>query len=149
MRAMPLLALVVIVAGCTDDGTIHDAGVDAGDSTVRDSSLADSSADTGPVDAAGACDLPVFDRSCATVDDCTNAVHQADCCGTQNPLGIALSERARFDAFESACVATYPGCGCPAMYPTADDGSTTTSMQSAAEATLQCAAGVCTTTYGP
>jgi len=140
-----LLLLLLALPACRDDSGA-DAGVDAtagldaaADATIRDS---------GPMDA-GLCVLPAFDRACTTPADCIVAVHMINCCGTERHLGINHSERARFDAFETACVVTYPSCGCPPQPPVADDGTMPPGMPVSGEPTLECLAGVCTTTFAP
>ena len=66
--------------------------------------------------------FPTFDRSCRGDADCFVAQHQTDCCGNSRAMGLAVSQRDAFTAAERICSAMYPGCGCPARPPVADDG---------------------------
>ena len=103
---------------------------------------------TPPVDAAGGVDAPAvatdtgpsdvdsgpspcayvdtIDRTCTTDADCLVRLHQTDCCGSSAMIGIATSALGTYNAGEPACMASYPGCGCPAQLPTTDSGETVT-----------------------
>jgi hypothetical protein len=85
--------------------------------------------------------FPSFDRSCGAAADCFVATHQTDCCGNSRAMGLRASERAAFDAAEAVCRPMFPGCGCPARPPVADDGNTGTFSDTIA---VECRAGVCT-----
>lgn len=106
-----------------------DAGSDVVDAT-SDASVdvpRDVAVDATP-DAAIVCggssatSFPTFDRSCRGDADCFVAQHQTDCCGNSRAMGLAVSQRDAFTAAERICSAMYPGCGCPARPPVADDG---------------------------
>ena len=83
-----------------------------------------------------------LDRSCTTPADCFAGAHTTDCCGNGQFVGFRVSEMARFQTLEAQCDATYPGCGCPAGPPTADDGSRLRFNQ---QAGVTCLQGKCTT----
>ena len=83
-----------------------------------------------------------LDRSCTTPADCFAGAHTTDCCGNSQFIGFRTSEQARFQTLEAQCDATYPGCGCPAGPPTADDGSRVGFSQ---QAGVTCLQGKCTT----
>lgn len=118
--AFVLLVACALVAasGCGDAHPVGDAdagGVDAG--------------------AAGSCAfVDTVDRSCTTDADCVVRVHQTDCCGSTVAIGVSASAVASFDPAEAACMASYPGCGCPAGAPITDSEETffDTSVVSAA-----------------
>ncbi len=90
--------------------------------------------------------FPSFDRTCAGDSDCVAVHHTTDCCGNESVMGIAASEQARFDVDEASCEAMYPGCGCAAGPPTADDG--TTSLDGT-NVTATCDTGTCTSHFVP
>lgn len=66
--------------------------------------------------------FPTFDRSCTVKEDCSVVFHQVDCCGNSEAWGINADAAKAFAEAEEICVAQYPGCGCPAGPPIADDG---------------------------
>ena len=66
--------------------------------------------------------FPDFSKQCATVDDCAIVIHQSDCCGNSDALGLNKAEVPAFDAAEAICESQYPGCGCPTEGTTAEDG---------------------------
>jgi len=66
--------------------------------------------------------FPTFDRSCTVNEDCSVVFHQIDCCGNSEAWGINADAAKAFAEAEEICMAQYPGCGCPAGPPTADDG---------------------------
>lgn len=86
--------------------------------------------------------FPTFATDCAGDGDCALAVHQTNCCGDHAALGLARTERARFDAAEATCRAMYPGCGCPTRGTLADDGQWSTDP---AALRVACRAGRCVT----
>lgn len=94
----------------------------------------------------GSCDFD-YAKSCTGDADCVVKVHQINCCGTQEAVGVAASGAADFDAKEAACDATYPQCGCATMGTTAEDGTTNGNF-SADGIPVKCEAGKCTT-YNP
>jgi len=83
-----------------------------------------------------------IDRSCKLASDCIVVSHMRDCCGTNISIAINAKDKARFDAAEKICAATFPGCGCPSMPATTDDGS---SLIPPAQPAATCSAGVCRT----
>ena len=85
--------------------------------------------------------FPTFDRSCRVDADCFVAQHQTDCCGNSRALGLAVRERDAFTAAERVCSAMFPGCGCPARPPVADDGMIAVPPASIVAA---CRSGLCT-----
>lgn len=85
--------------------------------------------------------FPTFDRSCRGDADCFVAQHQTDCCGNSRAMGLAVSQRDAFAAAERVCSAMFPGCGCPARPPVADDGMTAVSPATIVAA---CRSGLCT-----
>lgn len=126
----------VAIDGGAGDAGKRDAGRDPDASTAIDAGSADAghaldagSSDAGRTDA-GAFDAgsspcafaSTLDHSCATDADCDVAIHQTDCCGNTYAIGINDAERARFDALEPACQASYPLCGCPAGPTRTDSG---------------------------
>ena len=127
-----MVLLASLATGC-DDAT---EGTDGGgvDAALSDAGGADGGA--------GACVLPTLERGCAGTANCVVALHQIDCCGTFVAIGVNHSERDSFDAFEAACEATYPGCGCASRETMADDGTT-----GFGDPTVECLAGVCTTSF--
>jgi hypothetical protein len=133
------LAVALSLAGCPSASTSSgDSGVavDAGPTT--DAAQADdvgTGADAGaPADAATLSDgaaapcsyVDTLDRTCAIDGDCAVGLHQTDCCGSSVMIGFRSTEQATYASSESACMASYPGCGCPATLPTTDSGETVT-----------------------
>ena len=104
---------------CEDAGA-HDAS--AADAPRNDVVATDASASAITCNAPGGT-FPPIDQRCAMASDCVAVLHQTDCCGNSAAIGIATSQRATFDAAEMACRMRFPGCGCPALAPLADDGN--------------------------
>lgn len=124
----------------THDGSVGDAGptADAGDASSIDSGVVCNGHD--------AASFPTFDRACAGDSDCAVALHQTDCCGSHQALGIAASEGARFAAAEAACDTMYPACGCDSGNVVTDDGSSAPPGSGASAVIVHCVSSVCTTT---
>jgi hypothetical protein len=70
--------------------------------------------------------FPMFDKTCTSASDCVIGVHQTDCCGSTQAIGMNEAEQARFTADETTCVAQYAMCGCPAYFTVAEDGQRAT-----------------------
>jgi hypothetical protein len=85
--------------------------------------------------------IPVEYKACATTSDCTQQLIYLNCCGSQEAIGLAVSEVTAFEAFEKACNHVVPACGCAAAPTVAEDGKT------AAPGSIQvaCTAGACMT----
>ena len=67
--------------------------------------------------------FPTFDKTCTSAGDCVIGIHQSDCCGSRQAIGMNETEQARFSADEATCVAQYsPGCECPPAFPLAEGG---------------------------
>ncbi len=128
-------------AAAPDGGVAADDGGSTGDgggSTGDDGGTAPDAMSMGV-----ACfpDPPIA-RGCGAAGDCIVVLHQIDCCGTFRAIGIAGSDRDRFDDEEALCEASYPRCRCAARPTEADDGST-----GSAEPNVDCRAGVCTSSF--
>jgi hypothetical protein len=101
--------------------------------------------DAGAVVCTGASStFPTFDRACATASDCFIGIHQSDCCGSHQALGITISQRSVFLATEMTCEGMYPACGCIAR-PTQLDDATTTPITNEYAIVAACDSGRCTT----
>ena len=87
--------------------------------------------------------FPAFDKRCAAPADCEIAFHQINCCGSEKALGINKAEHDRFTTAEATCRGQYPGCGCAAMPPVAEDGKS--SMNGGPDIAVDCRAGACAT----
>jgi hypothetical protein len=89
---------------------------------------ADGPGTDGPgADAAAACGfVDSLDHSCTADADCEVALHQTDCCGSLVAVGINVAADGTFQADETACDATYPGCGCAPAPTMTDSGETAT-----------------------
>ena len=90
--------------------------------------------------------FPSFDRGCTVAADCAIVMHQTTCCGDERVMGIAASESTRFASAEAICESQYPGCGCAAGPPIADDGSMPSGLHTTA--VVLCLGGECTTAFG-
>lgn len=131
IRSILLAALGALALGChTDSATTGDAG--------------------GPGDAAGGvmCTgplgvFPTFDKTCSIADDCTFGVHQTNCCGATQAIGMTRAELARFTEDEKVCVDQYPACACPATPTVAEDGHTPVAGQTIV---VECQSRMCMTT---
>jgi Pacifastin inhibitor (LCMII) len=86
--------------------------------------------------------FPSFDKSCISATDCFVAIHQTDCCGSQNAIGYNKSQQARFAADEKICEMQYPGCGCAPRPTMAEDGQSTRSNTTIS---VKCGASGCST----
>lgn len=126
-------------------------GTSSGGATGSGGSTTASGGTGGTTTASGGADVqctgenpyfPTFGKTCTSQDQCAVAIHQINCCGTREAMGILAADSAAFAAAETTCEAQYPKCGC-AQYPTnAEDGDTTTD-----ESLIQvdCLAGSCST----
>lgn len=122
MRMLALLTLALASCGgrTTDDesGSSSDAAVDSGADAAIDTRVDSSSTCFGAA-------VPIVPyKVCSNDSDCMVASHQLDCCGNARLVGIAKSQASAFGACETAWDKTFPGCGCPASAPTAEDGKT-------------------------
>lgn len=90
--------------------------------------------------------FPSFDMSCQSADGCAIAVHQVNCCGTRQALGINGNEIGRFTEDEAICEAQYPACDCADFGIRADDGQST---YDPGELGVVCAENTCTTFVAP
>jgi hypothetical protein len=143
-RASSYFTLLAALLGCGAETTASQPDASRADAPAYVSR--DVTADTTP-DAAILCNgvsatiFPTFDRTCSADTDCFVAQHQTDCCGNSRALGLAVRERDTFTAAERICSAMYPGCGCPALPPVADDGMTALPP---AMIVAACRSGLCT-----
>jgi hypothetical protein len=87
--------------------------------------------------------IDALDRSCTADTDCVAVKHTSSCCGQIRYIGIRQTEKARFDANEPACDASYPACGCAAQSPLMDDGSV--DIRQTVQPGVKCQLGTCTT----
>jgi hypothetical protein len=126
MRFAPSF-VVFLVAGCPSSSPALDAA----------------GTDTGPACAY----VDTIARSCTTDADCVARVHQIDCCGTRAMIGIAASADSVYAASEPACVASYPGCGCPSGPTMTDSGETVSDPSSARAACVIRGPGMVCLTY--
>ena len=109
-------------AGSTDTTKAETATTDAGpaDAAPTDAGTVDAST---PVMCSGQVySFPQFSKTCGSDSDCFIAHHQTDCCGSQIALGLAVSDKAAFEAAEQICGQQYPGCGCAGQPTLAEDG---------------------------
>jgi hypothetical protein len=86
--------------------------------------------------------FPTFDKTCSIADDCAIGIHQTNCCGKTQAIGLARTELARFSADERICVEQYPACACPATPTDAEDGHTPVGGQAIV---VDCQTGRCMT----
>jgi hypothetical protein len=82
-----------------------------------------------------------FDRRCASDADCALGSVTIDCCGTEQVVGIAAEERARWNEQVSLCGPNAGSCECVAEMSVADDGTR------GERAAAVCREGSCTTTF--
>jgi hypothetical protein len=122
-----------------------DAAIDVASESATTDAIADVTSDVA-VDAGPACGTSPadfesrFDRHCTGDSECTVAIHQTDCCGNQDAFGVNTGET-RFGAAESACQATYPGCGCAAFGVTIEGSMTR--VPSPTDVSAMCRSGQC------
>jgi hypothetical protein len=93
--------------------------------------------------AGGPGSFPTFDRTCAADSDCARVVHQINCCGSTQILGIAQSQQTAFTAAEMECESQYPGCGCAESPPIDQSGNASQSFDGS-DITVSCLSGQCT-----
>ncbi len=119
------MVLAVSVLGC--GGSTPLGGTDAGAGNDAATGVDSGTDGGGPgADAGDPCAyVDAIDRTCSTDADCAIGLHQINCCGSSVMIGYR-STQTGVPASESACMASYPGCGCPAMLPTTDSGETVT-----------------------
>jgi hypothetical protein len=86
--------------------------------------------------------FPTFDKTCSIADDCAIGVHQTNCCGATQAIGMTKAELARFTADEKVCVDQYPPCACPATPTVAEDGHTPVAGQTIV---VECQSRMCMT----
>ncbi len=116
LRSDTMHALVVLLLACAmfSCGSTTDPGTLGPDSGTGD-------ADGGPLSSCNF--VNQLDRGCTSDTDCVVGIHQTDCCGNTAAIGMNRTE-ARFDALESTCQASYPGCGCASGPTRTDSGET-------------------------
>ncbi len=142
--------LVVGAPGCfelpPDKSPVADAGTDAGSSDGGTPQSTDAGVDCrgGSVSS-----FPAFDRTCVSDDDCTIALHETNCCGSLDVMGIAAAAAAVFAADEALCESMFPGCGCASGAVTTDDGASAPEGSAASAVVVHCVAGACTTSVRP
>jgi hypothetical protein len=68
---------------------------------------------------------PSFNKACQIDSDCAVGIHQSDCCGTDQAIGINTAEQMSFAQDEAICVTQWPACGCPSRGIIAEDGMST------------------------
>jgi hypothetical protein len=96
--------------------------------------------------------VPPTYKACAVDSDCAIKTHQSDCCGTLHVIGVSQSLSSTYDTCESNWDHHFPGCGCPPMITTTDDGN---GVLDASRATVHCVsstssgAKTCQTTAAP
>lgn len=118
------------------DGTVVTPScvVDSSGGCVCSSGTCMGSADAGSTDAivsdgGSACfdsggTIPYMYRRCGSDAECATGQHQLNCCGSEQITGINAAEGAAYKSCEAAWDKHFPGCGCPAAMPVADDGKT-------------------------
>lgn len=131
LRPRCFAVALTVIAACGGGGSTSDAGLDAAtvlaDAPGLDAPVSSEDAPGPGSDAGDVCSyVDTIDRSCTADGDCLVRLHQTDCCGNSVMIGIASSASGVYLASEPACMASYPGCGCPAMLPTTDSGETVT-----------------------
>jgi hypothetical protein len=128
--------------GCRYEGPVTCSPPSCGRIVCTDAAT-DVATDTSPIVCSGGTStFPTFDNRCTSSGDCVVAVHQSDCCGNNQALGIHRSQQAAFDAAEAVCRPMYPRCGCPTRGILADDDRWTFTRENIA---ATCRAGMCTT----
>jgi hypothetical protein len=70
----------------------------------------------------GGATFPDFAKGCDTNAGCVVALHQVDCCGSKDAIGIALAQQAAFTTAEATWDSTCPACRCAPQPTTAEDG---------------------------
>lgn len=110
MRAV----LVLVLMGCGSPTLVSDAGCDGRKAR--------------------------FERFCGTDVECGVLNHQADCCGSEVVIGVALKGLASAQQVERSCTISGPICRCVAKPTVAEDGKT---FADAAALGVRCAAGLC------
>ena len=115
------------------------------DTASNDTANTDTATDTSDTVGGVQCNgpkgsFPTFAKACTTNSDCFVAQHQINCCGTKVAVGLAVSDKAAFEAAEAVCQSQYPGCGCAQFETMAEDGYS--SFDSASFAAT-CVDGLC------
>lgn len=132
---------VVEDAGDAADDAAADTDADA---DPRDVSDADAPGDVAgaPICAADDFGFPPIEDACTTDLDCAAVLHQVDCCGTEEAIGISTGWAAAFAGIEARCRDEYYRCRCATRPTRAQDGNVLTE-----DATLgvSCLAGRCRT----
>jgi hypothetical protein len=129
-RGIFLLALV-LAPGC------HGNSATAGDAGPSGDAVAGVMC-TGPNGV-----FPAFDKTCTIADDCAMGIHQTNCCGATQAIGMTKAELTRFTAAEKVCVDQYPQCECPTTPTEAEDGHTPVGGQAIV---VECQSRRCMTT---
>ena len=87
--------------------------------------------------------FPMFDKTCRIAADCVFGVHQTDCCGSTQAIGMNKAEQTRFEATEKACTDQYASCACPAFFTKSEDGQQATDGKMIV---VECQSSLCMTT---
>lgn len=129
--------------GTPSDGGAPDAG--HSDAGSGDAGHPATGHDAGVDCTATPPEFPAFSKTCSSVSECTVGLHQTDCCGTLDAIGIATSAAAAFSSAEAACVSMYPGCGCASGKITTDNGQSAPAGSGGSAIILACVSGKCET----
>lgn len=146
MRRRTAAVFIGLILGFTNAcGSVSGSGDGGGGSGSGGAGTGGAAGSTGKGGAGGAAPCQAVlasDRSCTSASDCFAAVHQTNCCGQREFIGIRTSAQSQYQDLEPRCEATYPACGCAEGQPTTDDGS---KIQFSATPSVTCLQGVCTT----
>ena len=150
MRFCHVLGLVSAITACGgSEFTLR--GSDAGTTTDGANGKDSSSADAKPEAARGctAGSFPTFTDACTNDLSCIYKLHQINCCGSKEAIGLNHDEFTPFDTAEAAWEASCPSCSCPPAATVAQDGTmgNPTNLKVTCQKTGGAMIGVCRTTF--
>ena len=87
--------------------------------------------------------FPDFEKGCGSPENCIIKLHQVDCCGSREAIGVNHSQFEPFDAAETAWEGACPACGCAAQPTLAEDGQTGPNRS----LKVDCVEGMCKTFF--
>jgi hypothetical protein len=139
-----LAVTLLLAAGCGGNVVVDTATTGSGGApaTTTTTSTGFTGTTTGSGGACPAGVIPSDLKACMSTSDCTQAPIYIDCCGSQQSIGVSVSEVQAFEALEMACNPIVPSCGCPSAPTIAEDGL---SAPPDGSILVGCNSGQCTT----
>jgi hypothetical protein len=124
MRFFLFLPLPLLLVAACGGNTVVGQGSTGPGGALSGGSTTSTVTSTG---SGGACPdggmpIPTEFKTCASSGDCIQQLIYVDCCGSQEAIGVSVSQQQTFQAFEKACNPVVPACECKGDPTIAEDG---------------------------